>query len=261
MNNTLIKAMNILKLLASQRDGLTVTEISKALQIPKSSVFDIVHTLEHGGFLAPSSNRPYSFCVGLEAFRIGYSYLNSYNLETVARPVLSQLSRQVNQTVFMAVRSGKGHVVYVQKFISDSELQTTYSVGAVRHMLNTSLGKAILAALPNEQAVDAVTEEMYLDCSVPTIHDSESLVKYLDHTRELGYVIDGTGENSHLVRTVAAPILDVENCVLAAISSVVIAEHSTANQLHELGRKVQAAALEISHKLGYMKDDLYAMGR
>ena len=47
MNNTILKATSILRLLASHSSGMTLTELSNALSIPKSSVFDIVHTLEH----------------------------------------------------------------------------------------------------------------------------------------------------------------------------------------------------------------------
>ena len=46
MNNTIIRTSSVLRLLSQHPDGLTITEICKALSLPKSTVFDIVHTLE-----------------------------------------------------------------------------------------------------------------------------------------------------------------------------------------------------------------------
>lgn len=261
MNNTIIKGVSILRLLSENSDGLTITEICKSLSLPKSTVFDIVHTLEHEKFLELSPHRPYAYRLGLEAFRVGYSFLNGATLDAVARPILEKLSQRINETVFMASRSGEHKVVYLMKFLSDSELQTISAVGSVRHLLSVAMGKAILAALPQNEAFAAVTEEMYATCSIPEIHDEPSLAAFLSEARELGYVIDRTAENSHLVSPVAAPVLDIDGKVLGAVSIVAISESKTPEQIHALGKLIQDTALEISHRLGYSKEDLYAAAR
>ncbi len=257
MNNTILKATSILRLLASHSSGMTLTELSNALSIPKSSVFDIVHTLEHVGYLEVSNDRLHTYRLGLEAFRIGYSYLDGTSLDSVARPQLTDLCHRSGETVFMALRSGKSNFVYVMKFLSGSDLQTVFSVGAVRHLLSAALGKAILAALPNDQVLDAVTEDMYRTCSIPSIHDSTSLLAFLDNARKKGYVTDETSENSHMAIPVAAPILDVDNHVLGAISIVAMSLHISEDRLQALGHMVSEAALKISHNLGYMENNLY----
>ena len=261
MNNTILKATSILRLLACHSDGMTLTELSNALSIPKSSVFDIVHTLEHVGYLEVCNERLHTYRLGLEAFRIGYAYLDGTSLDSVARPQLTDLCHRSGETVFMAVRSGKSNFVYVMKILSDSDLQTVFSVGAVRHLLSAALGKAILAALPNDQVLDSVTDEMYRSCSIPTIHDSTSLLEFLDSARKKGYVADATSENSHSAIPVAAPILDVDNHVLGAISIVAMSLHVSEERLQTLGAMVHDTALKISHSLGYMGNDLYMLSR
>ena len=261
MNNTIVKSINILKLLSANADGLSITEISKTLNQAKSTVFDIVHTLDEHGLIEPSRKRPFAYQIGLELFRLGYSYMNETSLDSVARPILEQLSQDINETVFMALRSGQNNVVYTMKFLSNSELQTVSNVGSVRHFLSVALGKAILAALPDSEALACVTEEMYRTSSIPEIYDAESLISFLDAVRERGYVIDSTPENSHFVRPVAAPILDLDNHVLGAVSIVAISEFKTEEQIHKLGKAIQKAALEISHRLGYQSIDLYAAAR
>lgn len=261
MNNTILKATSILRLLACHSSGMTLTELSNTLSIPKSSVFDIVHTLEHVGYLEVSNDRLHTYRLGLEAFRIGYAYLDGTSLDSVARPQLTDLCHRSGETVFMAVRSGKSNFVYVMKILSDSDLQTVFSVGAVRHLLSAALGKAILAALPNDQALDAVTDEMYQSCSIPAIHDAASLLEFLDSARKKGYVADATSENSHSAIPVAAPILDVDNHVLGAISIVAMSLHVSDERLQTLGTMVRDTALKISHSLGYMGNDLYMLSR
>ena len=258
MNNTLIRTTSILRLLAQHPQGLTITEICKTLGLAKSTVFDIVHTLETERYLEPSSSRPFAFRIGLDAFRIGHSYLEGTNLDSVARPILQDLNRTVNETVFLAMRSGPSHFVYTMKFLSDAEFQTIYSVGAVRHLLSTALGKAILAALPNNQVLNCVTPEMYTDCSIPAIYDETSLLAFLDMSRKQGYVVDDTSENSHPARPVAAPVLDANNQVIGSISIVAMTAHASDDRVRELGLLAQSTALQISNGLGYMKSSLYA---
>ncbi len=247
-----------MRLLSSNGDGMTLTEISAMLALPKSSVFDIVHTLTEEGFLECPDPRRKTYRIGPELFRIGHSYLAGASLDSIARPILTELNRQVNETVFLALRSGKHDFVYIMKFLSDAEFQTAYSVGSVRHLLSTALGKAILAALPDDQALAAVTPEMYSDCSIPDIYDSISLLSFLNKSRSMGFVVDATSENSHAALPVAAPILDIDNQVVGAASIVARADRSTEERIHRLGKLVESAALRISNGLGYMKNDLYA---
>lgn len=261
MNNTVLKTISILRFIATSHEGYTLAEICKNLGIAKSTVFDIVHTLESEKYLEPSSKRPLAYCLGLEAFRIGYNYLNGSSLDSAARPVLSNLSQRINETVFLSTRCGKNQLVYMMKFLSNSELQTISAVGTVRPLLSVAMGKAILAALPNKEVFDCITQDMYKDCSIPDIYDDTSLLLFLNKVRKMGYVIDRTAENSHFVRPVSAPILDISNQVLGAVSIVTISEHKSDDQIHALGKEIQKTALEISHRLGYTKDDLYAAAR
>ena len=119
--------MSILRLLAGQEEGLTLTEICEALSLPKSSAFDILQTLAHEGYLEISGRRTPAYHLGLEAFRIGSAYLNSVDLNSAAAPILSSLCQEINETVFMSVRSGAHDLVYVLNYLSQSELQPASS--------------------------------------------------------------------------------------------------------------------------------------
>ena len=260
MNNTVLKTIDILKLLATTEEGLTITQIAQQLDLVKTTVFNIIHTLEAQNFLEVDTKTK-AYRIGSEAFHIGSAFLKNKSLDSVARPVLFDLRNKTNETVYLAGRSGTHDLIYLMKFRSNSIYQTIFSVGDVRHLLTTALGKAILAALPDETALSCVTEQMYKTSSIPSIYDSASLKEYLHTVREDGYATDMTDENSTIACPVAAPILDNEGKVLGAISIVIMEDSTSEERIKELGSCANKAAMEISRDLGFAGTDLFYQGR
>ena len=257
MNNTVIKTYEILKLVAQHKQGLTLTQIVKSLELPKSTVFNIVHTLEALGMLRLTGGAVPVYQLGIESLKIGLSYLNGSSLDAAARPVLSKLCHEANETAFLSVRSGASDLVYVMKFLSDAEYQTKYSIGDVRPLLSLAMGKAMLSAMPDEEVRAIITPEMFSSCSIPSISDMDSLLEYLRETRKIGYAVDATDENIHFASPVAAPVLDINNGPIGAISLVIMHDPGSKERVRLLGKMVNAAALEISRAMGYMHNDLY----
>ena len=258
MNNTVVKTYEILNLIAQHKEGLTLSQIAKTLGLPKSTVFNIVHTLETLGLLRLTGHASPVYQLGTESLKLGLAYLSGSTLDTAARPVLSKLCHETGETTFLSVRSGAADLVYVMKFLSDSEYQTKYSIGDVRPLLSLAMGKAMLSALPDEEVRAIITPEMFSVCSIPTITDIDTLIHYLHETRKIGYAIDVTGENIHFASPVAAPILDVNGSLVGAISIVIMRDPYNNVRIKKLGSMVNAAALEISRHMGYLGDDLFA---
>lgn len=259
MNNTVSKSYEILKLISQHSEGLTLAQIVKALELPKSSVFSIVHSLQELGMLRVAQGPVPIYQIGIETLKLGLSYLSGSSLDTVARPILSKLCHDTNETAFLSVPSGQTDIVYVMKFLSDSEYQTKYSVGDVRPFLSLAMGKAILSAMPDQQIRTIITSEQFASCSIPSITDMESLLDYVHHTRQLGYAVDATDENAHFASPVAAPVLDISSTPVAAISLVIMKDPADKARVHALGQRVNAAALEISRGLGYLQESLYSL--
>lgn len=257
MNNTVMKTFEILKLVSKHKEGLTLTQIVKALNLPKSTVYNILQSLAELEMLSTADDSAPVYRLGIEAFKIGLSYINGSTLDSVARPILSSLCHELNETVFMSVRSGTSDLVYIMKYLSDSEFQTISSVGTVRSMLSVAMGKAMLATMTDEEIVRIIPEEMFLDCSIPTITDYKSLLAFIHKTREIGYVIESTAENPQFASPVAAPVLGANGELVGAVSIVIMHDPNNEARVHELGRKINATALHISNGLGYLRDTLF----
>lgn len=257
MNNTVSKTYDILKLISRHRDGLTLAQIVKALQLPKSTAFNIVHSLEELGMLQQTGGASPSYQLGLESLKIGLAYLSGSTLDSAARPVLSRLCHETGETAFLSVPSGRTDLVYVMKFLSDAEYQTKYSVGDVRPMLSLAMGKAMLSTMTDDEIRTIITPDMFAACSIPSITDIDSLLEYIHTTRRIGYAIYATDENRHFASPVAAPVLDMNGALAGAISIVIMHDPNNEDRIQALGEMVNAAALEISRALGYMHSGLY----
>ncbi len=257
MNNTVQKTHEILKLIAKNKDGLTLAQIVKALELPKSTVFNIVRSLVSLEMLRATEGPFPVYRLGIETFRIGLSYINGTSLDSAARPILSSLCHEINETVFMSIPSGKTELVYIMKYLSDSQYQTISSVGTVRPLLSIAMGKAMLSVMPDEEIIQTIPEEMFTECSVPSITDYDSLLEFIHCARRQGYVSENTAENPQFASPVAAPVLDMNSKLVGAISIVIMRDPNNPERIRELGRRVNAAALAISREMGYLKEDLF----
>ena len=100
MNNSALRTMDILELLA-QSGPLSVSEISRMLNIPKTSAFDILSALTARGFTKTDPLHRYS--LGLSTYRVGMAYIGSTDLYEAGHHRLRLLSRELQQTVYLAV--------------------------------------------------------------------------------------------------------------------------------------------------------------
>ena len=71
-HNPTLRVLNILEALASNSNGLTLTEISEAINSPKSTIFPIVQTMVDKKFIFFNKNS-YTYTIGINTFCIGTS--------------------------------------------------------------------------------------------------------------------------------------------------------------------------------------------
>lgn len=250
MNKPLAKAIRILKLLSDSDKGLTISEIAEQLSLPKTSVFDIAHTFADEGLLIVSEDT-HRYMLGPELCRLGMKYLHTHPLVDLARVYLEKLHEAYDQTtIFMTVREGN-RMVYVMKINSSAAVQLTATVGSSSEILSTGLGKAALAAMPDEQIASLLTQDDFTFSNQPAIHDMDTLMDYLNRAREKGYVMDQGIDDFFRLNCVAVPILNGQGKLLAAFSVVGLQETIPEDEWSEIGRAAADIALEISALQGY----------
>ena len=241
------RGFDILQLL-STRGPLGVTEIARTLDLPKSTVHDLLTTLQHEGAVLRDSERQV-FGLGWRLFELGQRAQEGMEIRRIARNYLLQLHRLIDETLHLTVLDG-GEVLYVDCIESTRRLRT-YSVIGVRAPLHcTAVGKAIMAHL-EPAAVERIIDQYGLPrFTENTITDRARLLEELQRIRHDGYSIDEV-EHEAGVRCLGAPVRDHAGNVFASISVSGPTMRISRDRVEELGRQVRQTAAEISTHLGY----------
>jgi DNA-binding IclR family transcriptional regulator len=251
---TLVKpvhnAIRILEVLG-QEQGMGVTQISKLLQMPKSSVHDILSTLHNDGLVEKDGERNH-YSLGLRLFELGNMARANLELRRIAIPSMRSLNADLDETVHLTILDG-WEVLYIECFESVKQLRT-YSVIGVRAPLHcTAVGKAILAFFTDKQ-VDQMIKAMGLPrFTKNTITDRHRLDKEMIETRRLGYAVDDA-EHEEGMRCIGAPIHNHEAAVMASISVSGPSQRMTPERDKEVGELVMSKTAEISRSLGYREN-------
>ena len=107
-----VRALEIFELLAKNKNGLSVVDIGKNLNIPQSSASNLVKTLLDSGYLTRDETKKY--VLGVRLIQLGAVAMESLDIGVVAKPILQKLVEKVQETVFLAIRA-QNEVVYILK--------------------------------------------------------------------------------------------------------------------------------------------------
>lgn len=208
------RALNILEAAADRREGLTNSEISHKLAIPKSSASYILRALERRGYLrrdAPSGR----YRLGLKILSLGGNARANLDLAEVALPFMQALQERIHLTVHLAVLD-QGEAVYIEKVEAPGFFKVNTWVGRRMYLHSTSVGKCLIAGLP-KQEVESLLHQQGLKKRTPrTITSLTRLLAELQLVHAQGYAMDDE-ENSVGARCVAVPIHDANGRAIAAL--------------------------------------------
>jgi DNA-binding IclR family transcriptional regulator len=142
------RGLSILESLSKSKHGLTLSQLSRALELPKSSVHCLLLTFERHGYLHhdDSSGR---YRLGLRFCDLANAALGGVMLRDQAAPFLRQLRESTQLTTHMAVLE-HDEVVLIEKLEAPSARVNSW-IGKRMDVHCTALGKALTAALPEEQ--------------------------------------------------------------------------------------------------------------
>ncbi len=245
MSRTAIRTIKILELVAEHDNGLTMSEIASELEMPVTSVNDIVKALLEMEMLDLIDTRSKAYGIGLKAFYIGNAYINNTSLIDRAKPIVKELGTQLNKTVFLG-KHANGKVTYLYKHEAPGLLIATCSIGSQASMHNTALGKSILAY--DLDALTRIDKKPLKPATKNTITEFDELRMELERVRERGYAIDDREHNEHLF-CIGAPIFDSSGHVIAALS--VSSLYTPELDVDSEASLIREKAKEISMKMGW----------
>ena len=205
MVKSVSRALDIITMLSLKKGGLGVTEIANNIDINKSSVYRILSTLVQYGYVEQDEETG-RYKLGYKFLEISSKLLESIDLRGEARPFLQELESETNEVIHLVVYD-QGEVVYIEKLEGNETLRMHSKVGKRAPMHCTSVGKAILAQLP-DNVIEGIIERKGMPVhTIHTITDKEVLMKELEQVRVRGYALD-LEENEIGITCIAVPIFD-----------------------------------------------------
>jgi IclR family transcriptional regulator, acetate operon repressor len=242
------RALDLLLYLAARPGPVSGAAIARDLKIPRSSTYHLLDVLMARGFVVHFSDRR-TYGLGMAAFEIGSAYLRHEPLEMLARPVLSRLAGQVNETAHLGVLHGEEtlYLLKEQPALPGIPVTLVTDVGVRLPAHLTASGRAILAHLPAAQ-VRALFPRGFVDrtghgpSTLPELRRVLSAERRQRWAEEIGLVTDG-------LQSVAACAFDHSGHPCAAISVTWRSDRARSPK-DALVRGVRTAAQQLTWALG-----------
>jgi DNA-binding IclR family transcriptional regulator len=240
------RGLDVLEVFLQEPGPLTVAQIAQRVQIPRSTLHEIVHTLQVRGYLEPRGD---GFSIGVRLFELGNVYAARLDLTAAGREEAEQLVQATGETSQVAIRDGS-EVLYVAKVDGSDMLRLVSEVGRRLPASCTGVGKAMLAGLSSQEVGALYPTDGALVVLTPhSIDTRAALLHELERTRERGYALDDC-ESNIAVRCVAAPIADASGAVAAAISVSIPTARWSSETEQQVSTVVRQAAARLSGRLG-----------
>ncbi|MBS6643473.1 MAG: IclR family transcriptional regulator [Clostridiaceae bacterium] len=247
MNRTVERTFAILQLIADCKEGITLQEIANEMGMAKSSAFVIVQTLLELNYISTVKNNNKKYCLGIETYSLGMKYVNDMSLVEQCAIYIPPIAEKYNKTAFVAVLNGT-KIVYVYKYVAHNAKLASCALGTRKDAYATSLGKAIIAFLSEEERSALVDKIEFKALTNFTITSKERFLEEIERTKERGYSLD-VRELEDITSCCGAPIFNYNGEVIAAVSLSDIYNENLDDE--KVAEDLKDVALQISKCLGY----------
>jgi IclR family KDG regulon transcriptional repressor len=243
------RTIEVLDLLASNADGLSLLEIANALRCPRSSAHGLLMTLARRQVVAVSRTaRGSVFKLGHHIFEIGQAYARNVDLIRDSRDIVRRLVDDCLETVHLAALDAR-QVVYLAKEEGSQPMRMVSAVGLRFPAYGTGVGKVLLAGLEDAAVQELFPTAEQMPGQTPhTIDDPSRLFEELAKTRQRGYAVE-IEESSVGLGCIAVPVYD-SSALVAALSVSVPTPRFPEERRGELLDLLRAGARELSTRLG-----------
>jgi|SRR5579872_1393946 len=248
---SLMKALRVLDTLGDCPGGLGITDLSDALNAPKSTVHRLVSTLEAAKYVVfdPPTSK---YSLGNRVAKLGEQLNHQSSLLTFAMPMLEELTRECHEASHLAIMQGT-EVVYVSHEESKEPVRISFGMGHRAPAHCTALGKAFLAELTDSDILMLYKNQKKLDRLTPRTKTSiRELLAELAIVRKEGIAYDNEEYMTGL-RCMAAPIRDFSSRIVAATSLSMFKHKMTAERRELFKEVLMRGSAELSEKLGFVQ--------
>jgi DNA-binding IclR family transcriptional regulator len=241
MMRSVQRILAVFESFSAAKNSLTLQEIADRIELPKSTAFRIVRSLEEAGYLVRLEDQRY--CLSFRFTRLGGLVKSTLGIREIARPIMAALAEVTSETAAIYTVMGRNRVCIDSVATMSSTLRTVLQPGEHLPLQAGSAAKILMAWMPKNVLTPLLPGVARLSKRTPT-----ELLADLALVREQGYAISH-GERLPGLSAISAPIWDLKEevhyCVTVNGPTVRFQGHDKTFVKH-----VKKAATEISLQFG-----------
>jgi len=240
------KALKIIDLFRHEK-RMNLTEISGILNLPKSTAFGLIATLEKYGYLEQELDTG-KYQLGITFLEMGGMFSSRLDIYKEVKPIMEKISKQYGGNVHMTKLLGN-EVVYIDNIEPSNSIIVKTRIGSRAPANCTSTGKAFLACLSDAKLESLFPENHLVKLTKNSISNITTLKKQLALIRERGYSIDNQ-ESILGVKGVGAVCRSLSGKPIFGISLARLSEQFSADLVEEIGKLLKIETELLSKRLG-----------
>lgn len=243
---------SLLKCFTQGEPELGVSEISRKVGLPKSTIHRTLSALVNEGLVSQNEETG-KYTIGPELFIMGSVYASINNILTAAKPVMKTLNELTGETVVLSVID-KGHVKIITHEEPTYGFRYVVPIGSMKPAYASAMGRAMLSDLTDEEIDILFPEENLKPETSKTVSTKKELKELLEQVRKTGisYNPEGMHEGIH---GIAAAIRDSNGYAIAAIAIPVPLFRVNPTKLKLFGDLTRLGSRVINYRLGHHDSD------
>jgi DNA-binding IclR family transcriptional regulator len=248
---SLVRLLGLFEAIARAQDGLTLAELSVALESPKSSLLTMLRPLTASGHLTHVDGR---YRLGPTVFTFAETLLRARQSSPLIRTFMRELWNESHETVILTAIDREAQLAtYVECLDSPEFVRYVVPAGTTRPLYCSAAGQALLAFQPETWREHYLLGVRLQKMTPKTITERSALRRRLATIRSAGISVS-LSEAIEGAAGIAVPIMRGDGEVNEALLLAGPSDRIERNQ-EALRRMVRGVADRISASLGYRAAD------
>jgi IclR family transcriptional regulator, pca regulon regulatory protein len=238
---SLDRGLAVIRCFSSERPSLTLSEVAERTGLTRAAARRFLLTLQELGYVGSTGRQ---FSLRPRVLALGYAYLSSFSVAQIAQPHLEDLAEELHESCSASVLDGDD-IVYVARASANRIMTIALTVGTRLPPYPTSMGRVLLASLPEEELDAHLRRTELRKLTERTVVDETELRQILAKVAAQGWAaVDQELEAG--VRSIAVPIRDSSGRVVAAINA---SAHAARVQMRTLEKQFLPRLLNAAQQI------------
>jgi IclR family pca regulon transcriptional regulator len=238
---SLERGLAVIRAFGADDPELTLSDVARRTGLTRAAARRFLLTLTDLGYVRTDGKQ---FALTPRVLDLGYAFLSSLTLPEVAEPHLERLAAELRESSSVSVLDGDD-IVYVGRVPTSRIMRVAINVGTRFPAYATSMGRVLLAGLPDAQRRAYLERAEIKPLTARAIDNAADLAAELDRVRGQGWaLVDQELEEG--LRSIAAPIHDAGGRTIAAVN---VSAHASRVSAEEIKRTLLPPLLAAAQRI------------